>query len=193
MAGCGGRTFVWVLLGAILGAAIGFIAGAVVVAVFWHPMVIWQAPSGSTGGMSSAIQPPVSDGDIVLVQKGRAIAAVVLTKQTASPEQVSYRWYYRTDGGGTFRANEAGKYRSGHATDADGFRFGPFAVPWSVHTDGSGYLYYTRHPGSLARSDDLRICATHERDLEKINALDRKWVFKRSPADPGRRLGTGPP
>jgi len=141
-----------------------------------------------SAGLSAGIEPPVKDGEIVLLKKGNAIGVVIPRKQTTQPERISYDWCYRTDGGGTFHAQEGGKFRSGHVAQAKRVRFGPFSVSWSGHDDGSGYLYYDRFAGSPITPNDVRICVTHERDLERINAYDPRRLFKGSPSDPGMRL-----
>ncbi len=144
-------------------------------------------------GVSSAIESPVPNGEVVLLVKGKAIGALILTTQSVTPERVSYTWHYRTDGGGTFHAAEAGRFQSGQAKDATRISFGPFSVGWSAHDDHSGYLYYPRMPGEPVTADDVRICVTRERDLEQIDAFDPKWIFRASSSDPGRRLGRGGP
>lgn len=160
----------------------------IIVAAMVGYWATWRHETAGSFSRSSAVEPPVIDGEIVLLKRGSAIGIIVPTRQTSEPERIAYDWYYRTDGGGTFRAQDAGKYRRGHVERAKEVRFGPFSVSWSVHSDGSGYLYYDKFGGSTVAPDDVRICVTHETDLERINAYDPRWVFKGSPTDPGIRL-----
>jgi len=153
----------------------------------YHP-TSRQVREGGRTGISTAVQPPVKDREIVLLIKGDTIGAVIPTKQTTTPERISYDWYYRTDGGGTFRPADEMKYRSGHTRNAKSISFGPFSVWWSGHDEGSGYLYYEDFPGYPISKNDIRMCVTHEWDLRRIDAFDRRWVFKGSPSDPGMRL-----
>jgi len=164
------------------------VVAVIIVAAEAGWLLSWQSESAKPTSLSSAIEPPINDGEIVLLEKGNAIGVIIPTKQTTEPERASYDWYYRTDGGGTFRPQDAGRYRSGHVEGAKQVRFGPFSVPWSGHSDGSGYLYYDRFPGSQVTSGGVRICPTHELNLATVNAYDPHWVFKGSPSDPGIRL-----
>lgn len=156
----------------------------------YHPTS--QSTRNTANGVSAAVEPPIRDGEIVLLMKGQTAGALIPTKQTTTPERISYDWYYRTDGGGTFRPADERKYRSGHTRDAKNISFGPFSVGWSGHDEGSGYFYYEHFPGSPVSKNDIRICVTHERDLARIDVLDPKWVFKASPSDPGLRFASGP-
>ncbi len=151
-------------------------------------MIVSSVAHGRQKGISAAIETPVSNGEIVLVKKGEAIGAFIPTKQTSSPERISYDWYFRTDGQGTFRAEEAEDYESGHVEADRKVGFGPFVIPWSFQSDGAGWLYYGKSPDSPVEEDDIRICLTHERDLEQIDAFDHRWIFKGSLSDEGIRL-----
>jgi hypothetical protein len=161
---------------------------AVVCAALVAALIAQFASSRPTEGISAEVEPPVEDGEVILLMKGDALGAVILTKQTMDPERVSYDWCYRTDGNSTFRAQDARHYRSGHVSNATEISFGRFSVSWSGHDNGSGYLYYQHFPGQPVAGDDLRICVTHRRNLEQIDARDPRWLFKGSPSDPGVRL-----
>ncbi len=168
----------------LLGAAIA------VVCVALAAVLIASYTNSRRTGVSAAVKPPVEDGEVVLLARGNAIAAVILTQQTLEPERVSYDWFYRTDGGSTFRVQDAGRFLSGQVSDATKIGFGPFSLGWSGHSDGSGYLYYEHFPGYPIAKDDTRICVTHRRDLERIDAFDPRWLFKASPSDPGIGLSS---
>ncbi len=142
----------------------------------------------------SAVEPPISDGTIVLVRKGAAYGAFIPRNQKMTPETVEYDWYYRTDGKGTFKAAESPSFKSGKGGGVEGvgildIKFGPFSIWWTGHTTGKGFIYYDRSPDQRVRPDGLRICVTGETDMETIDATDSKWVYKGSPSDPGHRLG----
>ena len=130
----------------------------------------------------------MQDGEIVLLAKGEAIGAIIPTKQTMEPERISYTWYLRTDGNGTFKPQETKSYSSGKIEQADEIKFGPFLLAWSGNTDGAGFLYYEHFPGSPATDQTLLICNTHQHDLTRIDAYDPKWSFKNNPSDPGSPL-----
>jgi hypothetical protein len=173
------RVYVWPAIVVALLVAVGMMVMGVAES---------SRPEDEPQGSSSAVQPPVANGEIVLLAKGTTVGAVVLTQQGLQPERVSYEWRYRTDGKGRFGAAEAGQYRSGTVKDANNVAFGPFSVSWSSHDGKSGYLYYQRLELEAIEADDVRICATGERDLEKVDAFDPKWVFKASPSDAGGPL-----
>jgi len=183
-----------VLVGAALAGARPWRAYAgpamvVVLAVAAGMILVGMASGGShEEGISTAMEPPVVSGEIVLLAKGKTVGALILTKQSTQPERVSYEWRYRTDGKGTFRAAEAGRYRSGTVREGKEVAFGPFSVTWSGRDDTSGYLYYPRFFEETMRADDLRICMTGERDWEKVDAFDPKWAFRASPSDRGGPL-----
>jgi hypothetical protein len=155
------------------------------------PYRIPRSASAETG-ISSAVEPPVENGEIVLLTKGEAIGAVILTRQTMKPERVSYDWFYRTDGGGTFRSQDSQSIHCGQVHNATTVSFGPFSLSWSIHDSSSGFLYYEKFPGSIVAEDDIRICVTHELDLERIDAFDSRWLYKGSPSDVGVRRGPAP-
>jgi len=145
------------------------------------------------GGRDNAVSTMVDDGQIVLVRQGaNTYGAMVAAKQRMSPDRLEFKWYYRTDGKGTFKRSEAGVYGSGTGTGVPESsvpylmaRFGPFSAGWSGHTDGQGYLYYTRFEGEAVSSSDTRICVTNETDIEKIDATDHRWIYRGSPTDIG--------
>ena len=58
------------------------------------------------GGCRPKHAPPafIGDGIILLLRSGVTNAAVVVAKQSMSPEVVDYNWFLRSDGGTTFEA-----------------------------------------------------------------------------------------
>lgn len=145
------------------------------------------------GGSSSAGL--VRNKRIVLLRKGpNCYGAFIPTSQHIMPDKLKYRWYYRTDGKGTFKRSEAAEYKSGSGVGVDDShvpwlmaRFGELGVGWSCHQVGEGHVYYSKFSNDPVSLDDERICITKETNIEKIDATDPKWVYKASPADPGIR------
>lgn len=149
----------------------------------------------------------VPDGTVVLVRQDRTLGAFVLSEQREAPEACRYVWHYRTDGRGTFRASDSAAAQSGSGVAVGAapspvqpantpsasikcppgkpISFGPFFIGWSIATNGSGSVYYNRTRGDKVYASDTGICVTNAKDIEKIDALDHRWVYKRSPDDPG--------
>lgn len=139
---------------------------------------------------------PAGLKSVILLRKGSRNYGVLipLAFQGDDFETISYRWYYRTDGKGTFKRSDAARYKSGTGVvKYEGEfpwytgRFGPFELGWSGRGNKSGWIYYPRLDERKASSDKVRICITEEKNLEKINATDRKWVYKGSVDDLGIR------
>ena len=115
-------------------------------------------------------------------------AAVVVTKQSMSPEVVDYNWFLRSDGATTFEATNPA-VASGTAKGAKSIAFGPFKIDWSSAGTAGGYVYYPegvrwlRAPwGIYYAIPTLRgasMAVTTERQMAKIDAKDPRWKFKR--------------
>lgn len=147
-------------------------------------------------GISPFAEPPIRDGRIILVKRGRALGALILRNQRRQPEHTDFEWYCRTDGKGTFRKRDAGLFRTGYGSSSGNpplhqLVFRPFSVVWSPTKAGEGVVSYPRYAGAVARTGDTLICPTDETDITKIDATDRKWLYKSSIGDPGR-IGTAP-
>lgn len=154
--------------------------------------IVIEGCSISIGPKSDAVKPPVKDGVIVLVRKGNTFGAFIPRNQRMNPENLKYEWYFPTDGKGTFRKSNISKCRSGNGTGTasnnhPGYlvAFGPFNIPWSGNEDGKGFFYYDHFEKEPIAASDTRICVTGETDINKINATDRKWIYKGSPDDKG--------
>ena len=115
-------------------------------------------------------------------------AAVVVTKQSMSPEVVDYEWFLRSDGATTFEATNP-LVGSGPAKGAKNIAFGAFKIGWSSAGTAGGYVYYpervrwlrtpwgTYFPIPTLRGVSMAI--TTERQMAKIDAKDPRWKFKR--------------
>ncbi len=134
-------------------------------------------------GVSSGVDDPVGKDVVVLLRKGDQYGAFTLTAQNQSAETVTYKWYYRSDGQGTFAATD--EYVQTGTASGPPIAFGPFSVGWSIHTSDSGWLYYDKMPGDKNSSDDLRICVTDQTDISKIDARDPTLIYKVSIIDAG--------
>lgn len=140
----------------------------------------------------SAVQPPVRDGQTVLLRKGRAYGRLIIKQQRMDPETISYEWFYRTDGNGLLSSGQH-SVRSGKSTalykDPSApyarIKFGPFSVGWSGRSDGEGYLYYDRFSGEQLHKDDLLICVVPTANKLVVDASDRRLNYRASPTDSG--------
>ena len=148
-------------------------------------------------GVSRFAEPPITDGRIMLVKRGRALDALILRNQKLQPAHTDFVWYYRNDGKGTFRKRDVGLFRTGSGSSRskarlmEQLKFGPFSVVWCSTEDGKGMVAYAELPGGAMTTGDTLICPTTETDIEKIDATDPKWVYRASVGDPGRS-GTAP-
>lgn len=143
------------------------------------------------------VVPPVPDGKIILLKKGKMLGALVLKNQTVfAGTHFRYSYYYRSDGRGTFTQHEPSKCANGVGTvevpKGSGkevprvpIKFGVFAVGWGPSEEGYGWLLYDHFDREAIGTDDLRICVTSETDISKIVATNQKWIYKGSPSDPG--------
>jgi hypothetical protein len=173
-----------------------------------HPIV-------SPGEPYNTAIAPVPNGTIVLLKKGNTYGAFVPYNQQPSigvlpgrslppptpfrlakppkPLRLEYAWYYRSDGKGTFRGAERGRFDSGYAKKPKQkelppwylIGFGPFSVGWEGVAEGYGWLYYPRFSNQKVMPGDQLMCVTKETDISKINATDPKWIYKGSPTDLG--------
>jgi len=154
------------------------------------------------GPRQSAVTTPIRNGQIVLLRKGsRNYGAFIPTSQHMVPEKLEFRWYYRTDGKGTFKPNEAAHFESGTGgcgsdssvpysdtiTIINVAQFGPFSLGWSGIDDRQGYIYYGDFEHEAVSPNDELICVTEETDITRIDATSPRWVYKGSPTDPGIR------
>jgi len=134
--------------------------------------------------------PPVfiTDGTIVLLRCGITNAAVIVTKQSGSPEVVDYAWFLRSDGKTTFGATNS-TMAKGTVSGARSIAFGPFNIDWSSAGTSGGYVYYPHgflwlwtpwgkhYPIRLPGGPSMAVAT--ERNIAKINASDPRWRFKR--------------
>ncbi len=146
--------------------------------------------------LSPSTGSPVPDGRVILVKKGNTLGALILRDQTVAGtgDSVRYNYYYRSDGKGAFSASEASRYKHGTGVVSKPesppvrwllIRFGPFAVRWSPHMTGSGWISYDHIRGERVAPGDLRISVTSETDINRVDAADSRWIYKGSPSDPG--------
>lgn len=155
----------------------------------------------STGAKHVSAKDTIKDGQILLLKQGSSAYGLLVPKrQSPAPEGLTYTWYYRTDGGGTFKRADRNHYRTGsgvgvHVTPGPPWltaKFGPFAIGWSAAEDKVGYLYYARPEGEAVSPSDVRICVTNETNVQKVDAASPRWLYKGSPDDPGIRGGAKP-
>lgn len=103
--------------------------------------------------MNKGTPKPLPDGTVLLVRQGTIYGAIVLDKQQATPEQVSFTWYYRNDGHSLLDTRDP-HVSSGQGTSQGSgipeMNFGTFVVPWSIAGTGLGYVYYDRLPSERA-------------------------------------------
>ena len=88
---------------------------------------------------------PVRDGVIVLVRSEAGFGAIVPIAQTATPEAIKYRWYYRLDRNSRL-GDEVPNVISGEDTMTCGsgierISFGRFELGWSGSDKGWGWFY----------------------------------------------------
>ena len=141
---------------------------------------LWRA------GASSGLQDTVKDGTIVLVKRAAEIAAIVVRRQTSSPERVTFDWAYRNDGGTVLDPADPA-VATGTVVGAAAFDFRGIRVDWSIAGDAAGWIYYPRGVGDEVRPGDLRLCVTNVTELSGLDAADPRWVFRGSPSDEGVR------
>jgi len=133
-------------------------------------------------GVSKSYSSLISDGTIILVQKNGIYGAFKLYNQKLTPESADFKWWYRTDGKGRFDDSSEVKKGDG-ATQlksqyANFIRFGPFEIMWSGNTTGKGYVYYSYYQWEKIPADALKICVTSEKEINTIDATDKKWIYK---------------
>jgi len=155
----------------------------------------------SIGGGTQSVNAAIKNGQIILVRQGSSAYGLLVPKrQSAETEGVTFTWYYRTDGRGTFKSADHNHYRTGtgvgvHVRPGPPWltaKFGPFAIGWSSAEDKVGYLYYARSEGEAVSPSDVRICVTKETDVQKVDAASPRWLYKGSPDDSGIRGGAKP-
>ncbi len=135
-------------------------------------------------GISRTVEKLLLNGKIVLLRKGIAIGAFIPISQVRSPkEQITFKWYYRSDGLGTFGKSSKNKFQSGQTTDTSWVKFGTFLLMWSLREDGKGHLQYERLPGEPVDKTTTLICVTEETEIETIDALSSIWNYKGSPIE----------
>lgn len=152
---------------------------------------VWQE------GVNDFAEPPIADGRIILVKRGKNLGALILRNQQVRPTHADFTWYCRTDGKGTFRKCDAGLFQTSHGSSGrntspvQDFSFGPFSVKWSATDAGKGVVAYPKYPEGAMSTSNTLICPTNETDIEKIDATDPKWLYKAYVDDKGR-IGTAP-
>ena len=141
---------------------------------------LWVAGCGKDPdiGQSPAHESTVKDGQVVLVRSGKQYGAFLIRNQriAAGVEQMDYMWFYRFDGLGTFRTNDAA-VSFGIQSNAQQISFGPFQVPWSVHSNGCGFAYYSLLPNQKG-TPAYELCPTTEQEVQGIDARAPLWRFR---------------
>jgi hypothetical protein len=96
-------------------------------------------------GQSSANETPVADGRVVLLKRNKEVAAFIMKNQRLSPELTDFYWCYRNDGKGTFPPADPA-LSSGFVSNTSRVAFATFSVPWSINSNGMGWLYFSKGP-----------------------------------------------
>jgi len=157
-----------------------FGSAALVIVVFTGLLVTGCRPK------TTAHAHPVSDGTIVLLRLGGTNGAFFMTNQTSRPEMMDYCWFLRSDGKTTFAPTDPA-VRQGVVTGASSVAFGPFMIDWSTAGDGGGHLYYpveffpVNGPRGVRKPGGVAMAVTFEKDIGKVDASSREWVFRRAP------------
>ncbi len=130
----------------------------------------------------------ISDGTIILLRNGLTNAAVVVSKQTTSPEILNYTWFLRLDGNTTFAGTNPA-LRTGTVTGATSIAVGPFMIHWSTAGNAGGYIYYPEHTRyvwmpwgkyyAMRLPGGPELAVTTEREIAKVDANDPRWRFLR--------------
>jgi len=131
-------------------------------------------------GISSAFPDPVPDGVVVLLRKNGKYGAFIPRNQGTAPERMQYDWWYRGDGKAVFDVQHP-SVSAGQGAGRS-IKFGPFAVSWSGHSRGSGWLYYGKYAGYAALPEDAHMCVTDQHSVDGIDAADARWTYRASPA-----------
>jgi hypothetical protein len=127
----------------------------------------------------------ISNGQVVLVRKGKYYGGFMLTAQSAKPDTAQFVWCYRTDRDGRFSTSDSSVKWSDNPKQLENrngelmIEFGPFEIQWSA----TGWIYYSKCPGDRLIKNDLAICVTDERTLDDILPREKKWQYRRSPVD----------
>ena len=109
------------------------------------------------------------------------MGAFVLYDQTDTPENTSFKWFARSDGGGTFLKSNP-LVSSGSQVDQTSIRFSVFSIDWSINETGKGWVYFSKIPTDLKAPARFEMCVTSETDITKIDANDPKWKFRERPS-----------
>ncbi len=123
---------------------------------------------------------PVVDGQLILVKRSNEVGGFILRNQSASPEQMEYTWYYRNDGSGRLDAANSAVI-SGTITGATRVVFASFSVPWSMHSESTGWVYYSAQPIYPRGRITYEMCVTDKTTIAGIDALDPKWAYRVRP------------
>jgi hypothetical protein len=149
---------------------------------FAHGEHVWRS------GIDIGVPDPVPVGAVVLVRRVPPgsdqvnYGAFILRGQTADPERVSYRWFFRSDGSGVVDPRDP-HVRSGEERGQRQLNFGPFKISWSGSAQGAGYVYYDKFAHLPADRDTTYLCVTTLKDVTGIDAADQRWVYRFSPAE----------
>jgi hypothetical protein len=140
-------------------------------------------------GVSRAVPTKISNGQVVLVRKGKTYGGFILTAQSEKPETAKLVWRWGTDAASGFDTSgpnvkwsddpKSVQNRKGNLT----IEFGPFEICWSASLGGKGWIYYAKSPGDELRKNDLAVCVTEENLFDTIRPGDPKWQYRRSPVD----------
>jgi len=133
-------------------------------------------------GASDAVEHPIRDGRVVLVQRQGRFGAFIPLAQNGT---MRYRWRYRQAGTGMLDESDPDVVCGENQINRSGITFGPFSIGWSMCGRGEGWIYYGVMPGHPITESDVRICVTTKTDVSKIDPADRGFVYKGSPSDPG--------
>ncbi|KAB8141194.1 hypothetical protein F8S13_20560 [Chloroflexia bacterium SDU3-3] len=134
--------------------------------------------------VSQGTPKPLPDGTVLLLRQGTTYGAIVLDRQQEIPEQVSFTWYYRNDGGSILDPNDP-KVTTGQALSRGPsipeMRFGTFVVPWSIAATGLGYVYYDRLTSAPAQPNQLEIAITDLSAVVAVDAANAQWHYRSAP------------
>jgi hypothetical protein len=123
---------------------------------------------------------PIADGQLILVKRSNEVGGFILRNQSISPEQVDFDWFYRKDGSGRLGVTDSA-VTFGTVTGATQVTFASFSVPWSMHSQGTGWVYYSAFPIYPRGPATYEMCVTSETNIAGIDAFDPKWIYRERP------------
>ncbi|MDF7801330.1 hypothetical protein P4C99_17765 [Pontiellaceae bacterium B1224] len=133
---------------------------------------------------TGALPEYVSDGQVVLVNKGDVVGAYQLFGQEMSSPgnphgSALLKWAYCSTNSGVLNLNNC-KQGDIKISNSEKIEFGPFSsIRWSIRSEGKGRVYYPDPDGTL-KGDPGRefVAITDEYSMDGINWSDSKWKYK---------------